>query len=78
MTKVYKLYKIDYDTDGEDLSFDLPKEALVMVEADNDISITGADIISDNTGYLVNDFKFKEVFEDIPSNMKVGSFFTKK
>jgi hypothetical protein len=74
-TKVYHLYNIKYDTDGEKVK--LPTEALVMVEESEDIAETGADIISDNTDWLVVSFKFKEV-TDYPESMKKGDFFIRQ
>lgn len=74
-TKVYHLYDINYDTDGQEVS--LPKEALVMIEESEDIEETGADIISDNTGFCVFDFKSKELM-DYPEHIKLGDFLTKK
>ncbi len=71
--KVYHLYNINYDTDGEEV--DLPLEALVMISANEDISDIGADLISDKTGFCVLGFNFKET-QDYPKEMVVGSFYT--
>lgn len=75
-SKVYNLYKIKYDTDGV-RGLDLPSELLVMVDKDTDIAEDGADLISDHTGWCVNEFKFKEA-DDIPEGMKIGDIYTRK
>ena len=50
-------YNIDYDTDGE--SIDLPTELTLQVDDDIDVSLEGADLISDETGFCVNSFNFE-------------------
>ena len=78
VNKVYKLYNICYETDGEILkSLNLPTEALVMVGDETDIALEGADLISDNTGFLVTHFSFKEM-KKYPKDLSIGKFFTKK
>jgi len=58
MTK-FKAYDIDYDTDEETVK--LPKTILFEAENEDDASLNGADQISDQTGWCVNSFKFKEL-----------------
>jgi heme/copper-type cytochrome/quinol oxidase subunit 2 len=50
-------YNINYDTDGE--SIDLPTELTLEVDDDIDVSLEGADLISDETGFCVNSFNFE-------------------
>lgn len=75
--KVYRLHNISYDTDGQKVS--LPKEAIVMVESDEDINETGADLISDNTGFCVFNFQVTEITDptEYPEGIEVGKFYTK-
>lgn len=55
----YRVYDIDYDTDGEEV--DLPAELEVELEQGADPSLELADEISDRTGFCVRAFKFDEV-----------------
>jgi|LakMenEpi03Aug12_release.lakeMendotaPanAssembly.Ray.scaffolds.fasta_scaffold6292772_1 hypothetical protein len=53
-------YNIDWDTDNEDIV--LPKELELTVfedDLDADVSLEGADILSDITGFCVNSFNFE-------------------
>jgi hypothetical protein len=59
----YELFNISWDTDGERVK--LPKKEVVEVESDVDISLEGADILSDKYGWCVNGFKIKRVGIDI-------------
>lgn len=60
--KHYKAYNIDWDTDGEDVI--LPSKVFFDVEDDwtnEDVSLEGANIISDKYGWCINSFSFEEV-----------------
>lgn len=59
----YKAYNIDYDTDGEVVD-GLPETVLFEAEDDTDASLTGADQISDKTGWCVNSFSYEEVSDN--------------
>jgi hypothetical protein len=60
-SKTYKFYNIDYETDGEDVD-DLPSEIIYTSDdPEFDPEYEGADIISDETGWLVNSFEYEEV-----------------
>jgi len=53
-------YSIDWETDGEKI--DLPKNVTVDLskfDKDTDFSLEGADFLSNEYGWLVNNFKFK-------------------
>lgn len=50
-------YDIVWDTDSEKI--DLPTELMLEVEDDLDLSLEGAGILSDETGFLVESFSFK-------------------
>jgi hypothetical protein len=56
-TKKVHFYNIDYDTDGE--SINSPTELTLEVDEDIDVSLEGADYISDETGFCVNSFSFE-------------------
>jgi hypothetical protein len=51
-------YNIDFDTDNQEV-FDLPTELTLEVDSDVDVSLEGADYISDETGFCVNSFNFE-------------------
>lgn len=50
---------IEWDTDGEDLSF-LPESVTLTVNDDVNVKEVGADILSDKYGFCVNSFNFEE------------------
>lgn len=54
-----RTYNIDYETDGE--SIDLPKELFFDVNEDFEADNQLANLISDETGYLVKGFQFDKV-----------------
>ena len=56
--KRYRLFDIDWDTDGEDV--DLPSEVIVEIDDDQDIVYDGADALSDQYGWCVNSFEIEE------------------
>lgn len=51
-------YNIDLDSDNRKI-FDLPTELTLEIDEDVDVSLEGANLISDETGFLVNSFNFK-------------------
>ena len=51
-------YNIEYDTDNVKLS-NLPTKLTLEVDDDIDVSLEGADYISDETGFLVNSFNLE-------------------
>jgi predicted Abi (CAAX) family protease len=55
----YRVFDIDYDTDGE--TVELPQELTLELDDDADPSLELADAISDKTGWLVNGFQFEVV-----------------
>jgi len=57
--KNYRCYDIDWDTDGNEV--ELPNEMIIEVENDFDVSLDGANILSDKMGWCVNNFSFDEV-----------------
>jgi len=60
--RTVKFYDIQYDTDGESAKeLNLPSMVTVKVDKDFDVNENGADLISDKTGYLVTDFRVKEI-----------------
>ena len=59
--KQYRVYDIDWDTDGEIIEA-LPTETTVELEDDEDeIDLCGADLLSDKYGWCVNSFSFEEI-----------------
>lgn len=48
---------IDWDTDGK-FTEHLPTEVSLTMEDDSDVSLEGADLLSDEFGYCVNSFNF--------------------
>ncbi len=52
-----EFYNISWETDGHRVK--LPKKIVLDVDSDLDVSLDGADVLSDNFGYLVNSFSFK-------------------
>jgi hypothetical protein len=59
----YRVYDIDYDTDGE--TVDVPTEMVIELGEDAEPSIDLGDKISDKTGWCVNGFQFHRI-EDSP------------
>ena len=60
-----RFYEIDWDTDGEDV--DLPVDVVLPVDDDLDVSLDGANVLSDKYGWCVNSFQFekaKRTFHD--------------
>jgi hypothetical protein len=51
-------YNIDFDSDNIKI-FNLPTELTLEVDDDIDVSLEGADLISDETGFCVNSFNFE-------------------
>lgn len=61
-TKQYQLWKIKWDTDGPSAkSLGLPRRVSIVVDADFDVGEDGADLLSDEYGYCVFSFMYKEV-----------------
>lgn len=61
MKKIH-FYDIRWDTDGESVDeTELPKSVTLEVDDDVDIDLEGADILSDEFGWCVLGFNFKEV-----------------
>lgn len=56
--KTIRFFNIDWDTDGEEVN--LPKEVILEVENDVDVSLEGADLLSDKYGWCVNGFTFTD------------------
>ena len=54
-----RFYAIEWDTDGEEV--DLPSEVTLEVDADLDLDVDGADVLSDKYGWCVNGFMWEEV-----------------
>jgi hypothetical protein len=57
--KKYLAYNINYDTDGNNID-DLPKSMIISAENLEEALMTGADQISDKTGWCVNSFLIKK------------------
>jgi len=57
--KKYSAYNINYDTDGNNID-DLPKSMIISAENLEEAQMTGADQISDKTGWCVNSFLIKK------------------
>ena len=57
--KTVNFYNIDWDTDGEEI--DLPTDIILTVDEDAEISLEGADLLSDEYGFCVNSFNFQEL-----------------
>jgi len=53
-----RFYNIDLDSDNQKI-FNLPTELILEVDSDIDVSLEGADYISDETGFCVNSFNFE-------------------
>lgn len=60
MKKIIRFYDIQWDTDGV-LIDSLPEETTIEVDNDTDVSLEGADILSDKFGWCVDSFSFKEI-----------------
>ena len=66
--KRYRVYNICWDLDEPDELFErlaakelgLPSEVFLYAEDDNDISLNGADQLSDQYGYCVYGFSFEK------------------
>jgi hypothetical protein len=58
MKKKVHFYNIQWDTDGEEVE-SLPEETTIDVYVNADITMDGADILSDKFGWCVNSFQFK-------------------
>lgn len=54
----YEFYDIKWDTEGEEV--DLPEKASYTVNEDFDAENEGADLLSDQYGWLVISFSFKK------------------
>lgn len=52
-------YNIDWDTDGEET--DLPTDVILTVGEGIEVSLEGADLLSDEYGFCVNSFNFQEL-----------------
>jgi len=57
--KHYKAYDIKWDTDGENVN--LPSEVTIEMDDDADVSLEGADVLSDKYGWCVSRFSFEEI-----------------
>jgi hypothetical protein len=56
-----RFYEIDWDTDGEEVS-SLPKSVELVVDEGVDISLEGADVLSDKFGWCVNSFQIEHLY----------------
>lgn len=66
-----RFFNINWDTDGQEV--DLPKEVILEVDGDRDISIEGADELSDKYGWCVEGFDFEILKPELPSPKAVAS-----
>ena len=57
--RTVNFYNIDWDTDGEEI--DLPTDVVLTVDKDVEVSLEGADLLSDEYGFCVNSFSFQEL-----------------
>lgn len=57
--KKYQAFDINWETDGEQVN--LPSSARFELDDDADPTLEGADALSDQYGWLINDFSFKEI-----------------
>ena len=57
--RTVNFYNIDWDTDGEEI--DLPTDVILTVDEDVEVSLEGADLLSDEYGFCVNSFNFQEL-----------------
>ena len=57
--RTVNFYNIDWDTDGEEI--DLPTDLVLTVDEDVEVSLEGADLLSDEYGFCVNSFNFQEL-----------------
>ena len=57
--RTVNFYNIDWDTDGEEI--DLPTDVVLTVDKDVEVSLEGADLLSDEYGFCVNSFNFQEL-----------------
>ena len=57
----FKAYNIKYDTDKEKYKPLLPKKFVFEVNEGFNIEDEGADLITQQTGWCVNSFKYEEV-----------------
>lgn len=74
--KTIKFYNIDWDTDGEEVS--LPTEVILEVENDVDVSLEGADLLSDKYGWCINGFTFTDMVLEHAFLNQVESDFESK
>jgi hypothetical protein len=58
--KKVRFYSIDWNTDGEEI-LSLPKELTISVDNDMDVSLEGADLLSDRYGFCVNSFNVENL-----------------
>lgn len=58
MKKIVRFYDIKWDTDGDSID-SLPEEIIIEVDNDTDISMVGADILSDKFSWCVDSFSFE-------------------
>ena len=58
--KRYKVFDIDWDTVDQKVHH-LPSEAIIDIEDDQDVSLDGADVLSNEYGWCVNSFIFEEL-----------------
>lgn len=65
-----RFFNINWDTDGQEV--DLPKE-VILEDGDRDISIEGADELSDKYGWCVEGFDFEILKPELPSPKAVAS-----
>jgi len=56
--KTYEAYDIHYDTDGEHIK-GLPAKVPIQATSLQEAKLTGADQISDKTGWCVSSFKVR-------------------
>lgn len=67
-SKLIKFVDIDWETDGENPDdLDLPSEVYMRVPLDEDVFEVGADMLSDEFGWLVNHFECIAVDEGLTS-----------
>lgn len=61
----YRVYDIEYDTDGEQV--ELPSEMVLELGDEADPGLELADAVSDKTGFCVKVFRFEEAPSPGPS-----------
>lgn len=62
-SRLFRFFNIHWETDGES-DLDLPTEAFFDVPVDEDVLEVGAELLSDQFGWLVNSFDFVEIKEE--------------